>query len=334
MSELFGHDQTVKTLYHAEKSGRLHHAWLLAGPRGIGKRLWADKVAAWLLASAVNSDFRKNAPVNNIAVPDHHPTLSLIKAGSHPDLLRLERLFRDSKEQERARNITVDQVRGIQRLFSTTPALSFRRIVIIDSIDDLERAAANALLKNLEEPPAGTIFLLISHAVTRLLPTIRSRCRILRFQALDDSDVLKALRQNLPEANEEELVSLVKISQGAPGYGLKFSGLDIATLDRSMNDLIKKGDSDLSLRSQLAQSLALKSAQGRYEAFLEQAPARIAAEAHHLTGERLARAIHLWEKARQLANEAISLSLDPQATVFTLAGLLARLAPTDRFGKR
>ena len=100
----------------------------------------------------------------------------LVAAGSHPDFMTLERLPKDSGT-ELARSITVDQVRSLQRLFSTTPSLSPWRAVVIDSIDDLERPAANALLKNLEEPPASTIFFLVSHAPERLLPTIRSRCR-------------------------------------------------------------------------------------------------------------------------------------------------------------
>ena len=109
------------------------------------------------------------------------------KPRSHPDFKLLERLPKANSE-ELARSITVDQVRGLQPLFATTPSLSPRRVVLIDAIDDLERSAANALLKNLEEPPAGTIFLLVSHAPGRLLPTIRSRCRLLRFDPLDDDD--------------------------------------------------------------------------------------------------------------------------------------------------
>ncbi|MFT8735890.1 MAG: DNA polymerase III subunit delta' [Zymomonas mobilis] len=330
MSKLLGHDTAIKIFRHAEESGRLHHAWLLTGAKGVGKRFFADQAAAWLLANAVNPDVKKNVEPLSLDITGHNPTLSLIKAGSHPDLLRLERLFRDSKEQERARNITVDQVRSIQKLFSTTPALSFRRVVIIDSIDDLERSAANALLKNLEEPPAGTIFFLISHAAGRLLPTIRSRCHLLPFHLLEDNLVEHILKHNLPDISDEECASLVKISQGSPGYGLKFAGLDMAELDNAIENLVKTGDRDFLLRSKLAQSLSLKSAQSRYEAFLERAPTRIAAEAHHLRGEKLAQAIHLWEKARQLGNEAVSFSLDPQATVFTLAGFLARLAPTHK----
>ncbi|AFN56134.1 DNA polymerase III delta prime subunit [Zymomonas mobilis] len=330
MSQLLGHDTAIKAFRHAEDSGRLHHAWLLTGAKGLGKRLFADRAAAWLLANAVNPDIRKNTASDSLDIPEGNPTLSLIKAGSHPDLLRLERLVRDSKEQERARNITVDQVRTIQKLFATTPALSFRRVVIIDSIDDLERSAANALLKNLEEPPAGTIFFLISHAAGRLLPTIRSRCRILSFHLLEDNLVAQILRHHLPDITAEELASLVKISQGAVGYGLRFAGLDMAELDNAIENIVKTGDRDFLLRSKLAQSLSLKSAQSRYEAFLERAPSRISAEARSLKGEKLAQAIHLWEKARQLGNEAVLFSLDPQATVFTLAGFLARLAPTHK----
>ena len=117
--------------------------------------------------------------------PDDHRIARLVAAGSHPDLRWLERLVNE-KTSNLGRNISVDQVRSLGDLFDLTPALSPWRVVVIDSIDDLEKSAANALLKMLEEPPANTIFFLVSHAPGRLLPTIRSRCRRLDFQSLND----------------------------------------------------------------------------------------------------------------------------------------------------
>src|SRR6202012_4948803 len=106
-------------------------------------------------------------------------------------------------------SISIDQVRTLQAMFATTPSLSRRRVIVIDAIDDLERPAANALLKNLEEPPAGTIFLLASHAPGRLLPTIRSRCRLLRFETLGDDAMAAIIREEIPEASVEEVAALV-----------------------------------------------------------------------------------------------------------------------------
>ena len=138
-----------------------------------------------------------------------------------------------------------------------------------------------------------------------------------------------ALREALPDAEEEELLSLAEAGQGAPGRAIAFRGLDIKKLDEAMEKLVIEGDAGNARRSALAQSLSLKSAQPRYEAFLERAPSMIAEQARSRTGAELAYAVGLWEKASELASAARHLSLDPQSTVFELAGLLAALAPAD-----
>jgi DNA polymerase-3 subunit delta' len=322
VTNLFGHDGLVAAFLDASRSGRLHHAWLLAGPQGIGKASFAEAAALRLLAEGVGP------PIDGpgFTVPPDHPTAKLIEAGSHPDFQRLQRQFRE-KTGDYARNITIDQVRGLQGLFGTTPTFSNRRVVVIDAIDDLERGAANALLKSLEEPPPDSLFLLVSHAPGRLLPTIRSRCRLLRFSPLADEVMAAALREALPEADDAEIAALVAIGDGSPGKALGFAGLDISGLDAAITRLIREGDPTNAQRSALARALSLKSAQARYEAFLERVPSRIAAHARTLTGQPLAATIEIWEQARPIAENAVRLSMDPQATVFELAGLLARLSP-------
>lgn len=328
MTRLSGHDGLIADFLDANASGRLHHAWLLAGPQGVGKAKFADAIALRLLADAAGPPVA--AP--GIEVPSDHRIAKLIDAGSHPDFQRLERLFRE-KTGDYARNITIDQVRGLQGLFGTTPTFSPRRVVVIDSIDDLERSAANALLKSLEEPPPGSLFLLVSHSPGRLLPTIRSRCRLLRFSTLDDAAMTSVLREELPEADDAEIAALVAVGEGSPGRALRFAGLDVRGLDETMARLIGEGDPTNAVRSALARSLATKSAQARYEIFLERAPGRIAAHARKLSGQPLASAIAAWEQSRTLADSAVRLSLDPQTTVFELAGLMARLAPTGMRAK-
>jgi DNA polymerase-3 subunit delta' len=322
MTSLHGHAPLVAAFLDAAHGGRLHHAWLLAGPQGVGKARFADAVALRLLAESAGPPLA----TPGLDVPEEHRIARLIAAGSHPDLRRLERLPKD-KGDELARSIGIAQVRALQSLFASTPGLSPRRIIIIDAIDDLERGAANALLKNLEEPPADTTFLLVSHAPGRLLPTIRSRCRLLRFSALDGADTAAVLRTALPDADEQEIATLVAVSGGAPGAALRFAGLDISGLDAAIDRLAREGDPTNAQRVALARALALKSAQARYEIFLERAPARIAAAARTRHGRALADAVELWERARAVADGAIRLSADPQVTVFELAGLLARLAP-------
>lgn len=322
MTPLHGHDQAVAAFRAGLADKRLHHAWLISGPEGIGKALFASKAALRVLAEGAGPPVA--AP--ELDVPDSHPIAKLFEAGSHPDFMRLERLTKDSGA-DLARSITVDQVRSLQRLFSTTPSLSPWRVVMIDAIDDLERPAANALLKNLEEPPANSLFLLVSHATERLLPTIRSRCRQLRLSRLDPAAMTSALEAALPDAEAGEIRALAEIGEGSPGRAIAFRGLEIDVLDRTMRDLASTGDPSNAKRSQLAQSLSAKAAQPRYEAFLSRTPSLIAQLAKQRSGAPLAEAIRQWERAQDLAGSARRLSLEPQSVVFELAGILVALAP-------
>jgi DNA polymerase-3 subunit delta' len=323
VTPIFGHDAAVRAFRASLDSGRLHHGWLLAGPEGIGKALFAEKAALRVLAQG-----QGRVDAAGLDVPDSHPAARLVAAGSHPDLARLERLVKDSSTTgELARAISVDQVRGLQRLFSTTASMSPWRVVIIDAIDDLERPAANALLKNLEEPPPHSLFLLVSHAPERLLPTIRSRCRQIRLSPLAADAMASALRTAAPDADAAEIAGLVAAGQGSPGRALAWRGLDIAALDRSMATLARDGDATNAARAALAQGLALKSAQPRYEAFLARVPTFIAGAARQRRGADLAEALRLWERAQSLASSARGLSLEPESVVFELCGMLAALAP-------
>ncbi|HEY0044308.1 MAG TPA: DNA polymerase III subunit delta' [Allosphingosinicella sp.] len=326
MTPLYGHDEAVAAFRDSLDNGRLHHAWLLAGPEGIGKALFAEKAALRVLA-------RGQGPVDapGLDIPDNHPAARLMAAGSHPDLMKLERLVKESSSTgELARSITVDQVRGLQRLFSTTASMSPWRVVVIDAIDDLERNAANALLKNLEEPPPHSLFLLVSHAPERLLPTIRSRCRQMRFSALSPDAMASALRGAAPDADEAEIGELVAAGQGSPGRALAWRGLDVSGLDRIMEALARDGDASNAKRSALAQALALKSAQPRYEAFLARVPSFIARAARERRGAALGEALRLWERAQGLASSARGLSLETESVVFELCGMLAALAGPER----
>lgn len=317
-----GHDGAAAAFLAALNGGVLHHAWLLAGPEGVGKATFAHAAALRLLAEGAGETL---AP--GLSVSEGSRTRALVEAGSHPDLKWLARLPKDADkpEGELARSITISQVRTLQPLFATVPSMSRRRVVVIDSIDDLERNGANALLKNLEEPPAGTIFLLVSHAPGRLLPTIRSRCRLLRFEALSDAVVEGVLRTQLPDADADELAALVRAAEGAPGRGLRFAGLDLAAVDRAIAAIADDGDPDNTRRAALAKQLAGKAAQPRYEAFLDRVPAFIAQSARTRQGDSLKAALDAHEAARNLAGAARGLSLDAGGTVWEMAGLLARL---------
>ncbi len=323
MTSIHGNAAAQAAFRSAMASGSLHHAWLLTGPQGVGKASFARLAAMRMLAEAAHA----TGLPDGFDVPEGNATRALMEAGSHPDFRVLARLPKDAEKPDLdlARSITIAQVRTLQPLFATTPSMSSRRVVLIDAIDDLERGGANALLKNLEEPPAGTIFLLVSHAPGRLLPTIRSRCRLLRFEALDDAKVAQAIRAVQPDADEAEIASLVRVSDGAPGRALRYAGLDVASIDAAIAAIVEQGDRDNAHRLRLAKSLGSKTAQPRYEAFLDRVPAFIAQAARSRSGPALRTALDAHAAARDLASAAIGLSLDAQATVFEMAGIVATL---------
>lgn len=322
---LLGNESARDALAAAMASGVLHHAWLIAGPQGVGKGAFARVAAARMLAEAAEPQKLSRG----WGVPETTQTAHLIAAGAHPDYRELVRLPKDAAKPDEAlaRSITIAQVRSLQPLFATKPSLSERRVIVIDSIDDLERGGANALLKNLEEPPAGTIFLLVSHAPGQLLPTIRSRCRLLRFEPLGDEQVAQLLRAQLPDLPASEIEALVRAGEGSPGRALGFAGLDLAALESEMAVLADTGDPSNAVRSRLAKLLGAKAAQPRYEAFLDRSPSFIAERARTRSGEGLRTALDAYVAARELAGAATGLSLDAGATVFEMSGLIARLSP-------
>lgn len=321
------HDAHME-LRAAISGGTSHHAWLFTGPQGVGKASFARVAALRLLAEAAGEP----GLTGDFDMPLQNPTRHLVAAGSHPDYRELIRLPKEAHkpDQDIARSISVAQVRGLQPLFATTPSMSPRRIVLIDSVDDLERpGASNALLKSLEEPPSETIFFLISHAPGRLLPTIRSRCRRLRFDPLSPAEMATVLQPRLPDASSVEVAALIKAGDGSPGRALGYAGLEMAALDNVMATIAKDGDATNAERTRLAKQLAPKAAQPRYEAFLDLAPTFIAQSSVMRTGPSLRVALDAYERARALAVSARALSLDQQATVYEMAGLVASLARPD-----
>jgi DNA polymerase-3 subunit delta' len=242
---------------------------------------------------------------------------------------RLERLVNE-KTGNPARNISVDQVRELGEFLSLTAALSPWRVVVIDSVDDLETSGANALLKILEEPPPNTLFFLVSHAPGRLLPTIRSRCRRLDFGKLDDDAMTSILASHAPDLSAPERQRIIAMSFGSAGRALAFAELGLAKLEDAALAIIRQGDPTNARRSDLASELGKKGAAERYAAFLDLAPSLIAREARSLNGGPRERALDAYAKARELAAIAPRLSLDPAATVFQIGGILAEVAePTS-----
>ena len=318
---IFGQDRAVEQFASAWSSRKLHHAWLLAGPKGVGKATFAHAAARRVLAEAAGPSF----DLPGVESADDHAMVRLIEAGSHPDMRWLQRLPRE-KGEGLARDISIDQIRGLGEFMGMTAALSSWRVVVIDSMDELNREASNALLKMLEEPPANTLFFLVSHAPGRLLPTIRSRCRRVDFQRLDDDAMTSILELNAPQLSGAERDRVISMSFGSAGRALAFADLDLAKLEDAALAILRQGDPTNARRSELATELGRKTAADRYAAFLDLAPSLIAREARQLEGMHRERAIDAYAKARELAALAPRLSLDPSATVFQIGGILAEVS--------
>lgn len=319
---LVGHEHQQRAFLQAARAGQMHHAWLLAGPKGVGKRTFADAAALRLLEEG-----NDGGESGGFDVPPDAPAAQLIAAGSHLDHHIVERLV-DAKGR-RAGGITVDQIRALLQGLRGTAVLGRWRTVIIDAIDDLNRSAANALLKALEEPAADTVFFLVSHAPGRLLPTIRSRCRMLRFQTLADDEMRRVLA--VADVAPARMAPLLALADGAPGAVLGFPGVDMAALAREV-DAIWRGASPLPF----ARSFGALAAEEKFEALLALAPGRLVRAARGRLDPRLA-ALH--HELAEIAGPAVAFAYDRVQVAFAVAGILGRAgrlapgAPADREGQ-
>lgn len=226
---LLGHEQAEKAIHDAVSSGRIPHAWMITGPQGIGKATLAYRFARYVLSDAGAAKegpglFGDALPVTecSLHVAPDDPVFAQVAAGSHPDMLVVERGY-DEKRKKMRGEIVVDDVRKIGSFLRLTPSLGGWRIVVLDSADEMNRNAANAVLKLLEEPPRQALILLVSHAPGRLLPTIRSRCRAVRLGPLSDAQISELLHRHLPDLDPGAAETLVSLSEGSIGRALSLA---------------------------------------------------------------------------------------------------------------
>ncbi|MHA7900087.1 MAG: AAA family ATPase [Henriciella sp.] len=201
---LVGHYQQAQRFLDARASGRLHHGWILQGPSGIGKSILARRIAGLILGA------------DSLEASAEDSTMRLIQSGGHPDLKWVERGLNEKGKLRQ--DITVDQIRDLNQFFSLRPALSGWRVGVIDALDEMNVSGMNALLKTLEEPPNNALLLLISHSKQPILPTIRSRCQVLRLYPLSEEETRSVLSEH-----DTNIDLAMELAPGRPGYGLELS---------------------------------------------------------------------------------------------------------------
>lgn len=312
-SKLIGHEEPWNHWRSAMAGPRMHHGWLLAGRRGVGKASFAEAAARILVAEE--------------GVPQ--------PGGAHPDIITLTNLPANPKEEElrakgkpyqKKRNISVDQIRGMQRRLNTRPTLGARRVIIIDPADDLEKGASNALLKSLEEPPIGSFFLLVAHRPGRLLPTIRSRCRILQFPQLTDDQVNGVLMEQVPEADGATRSAAIAACGGSPGAALEFVDLDLGMMHEIMLQIAEQSDPGFVLRGRLAGAMGAKPSRPKQLAAIELARAVTSAKMTTISSAAIPALADTHSQLELLAAQFPTHNFDPGLLVMEIGTLLTALA--------
>lgn len=267
---LFGQSRAEADFLEAYSTGRLHSGWLITGPQGVGKATLAWKIATFLLAEPpADAGFFGEVPPapTSLAVSPDNNDARLVQSGAHPRLSVVRRPW-DEKADKLKTEITADPIRDLKRFFHMSAADGGRRVVIVDAADEMNVTAANSLLKELEEPPALTTILLISHQPSRLLPTIRSRCRELRCATLGHDDMAAALHQAGVDVPNAE--SLATLSAGSVGEAVRLLNHDGLGL---YGDLVKLfgglPNADRQVALALANSCAGKGAETRFAMTLD-----------------------------------------------------------------
>lgn len=320
-SKFFGHEKIVNSIARMREEGRLHHALLFEGPQGIGKATFAFQLA-WNVVSNQTEGF--SPPVET------SPIWRQIAQGSHPSVIHLTRRY-DSKTERFNTGITVDDIREVNRFLGQTAYDGGWRIVIIDTADDMNRAAANGILKTLEEPPEKTLFFLISHFSGRLLPTIRSRCHSVEFRPLAYKGMHAALHNilenQLPE--EPKLDSIIAEANGSVRKAallLCYGGMEII---HAQQQILNQPTFDVVKAQTLALALSGRDAVIQFQQFCENLLGMISAQAtqyalanNSLLADRYA---SIWKDIANEISQTESYNLDKKQFVINVLYKLQKM---------
>ncbi len=322
---LFGHRDAEAALLNAYRSGRIPHAWLIGGAKGIGKATLAYRMARFVLAH--RDPFAPHVQrAETLDVDPSDPVARHIAAGAHGGLLTLERTLNDKGVMRTV--ITVDETRETISFFGSTAAAEGWRVCVVDTVDELNPSAANALLKILEEPPRQSLFLLVSHSPGRVLPTILSRCRRLALRPLSTPDVIKATAHAAGLAiGDPALIEAADAAEGSVARALTLLGGDavklhqrtaalLATLPRvDPRELHALGDA-LGGSDRVALATFIDSV----ERWVSE---RLHADDANANLSRLARLAEVWEKISRAARDTAEYNLERKPLVFSVFGMLA-----------
>ncbi|MCP5381793.1 MAG: DNA polymerase III subunit delta' [Kordiimonadaceae bacterium] len=354
---LTGHEGAERLFLDAFNAGKIHHAWMITGPKGIGKATLAYKMARFLLNNppeedegpGLFGDVLEKVAALSLDTDIESRENSQISAGSHADLLVIERT-EDPKTGKLRNNILVDDVRKINDFFHKTSTAGGWRVAIVDTADEMNRNAANAILKILEEPPSNSILIILAHAPGRLLPTIKSRCRMLPLKPLKSETVKEILQSKFPDMDEHFIDGYVALTNGSPGKaislinhdGLKLYG-DLLSLLSSMPDI------NVPLMHKFADEITSRKSGDMFQLFHELLSRFISRMIRHVSYqgtshihnikpalenefalmEKLGAIIpldqwaELWEKIAEKMKATDALNMDPKQTVLDILNMIS-----------
>lgn len=334
---LIGHEDAEQLFFNSWKTGNLHNSWLIGGPEGIGKATFVYKAVRFLLSA----DETQKDRYNSLNISENDTAFRLIANRSHPDLKILERDYietdkkkiikaiRDGEamdeeqlsELKKSAVIKVDEVRTVNEFLSKKSFDNHWRIVVIDSVDDLNTAGANAILKILEEPPVRSILFLISHNPYKLLPTIRSRCAKLNLQPLSPLQTASLLRRYSPELSEAEVKGLSKIGNGSIGRALRYAENQGLEIYRKLENLFyARQNFDLTTALALG-DLVAKNEEVWYLA--EELVAQFVSD-NLKSGEHIKELGSAWDKIRGIFKDTTNLNMDKKQALLLIISIIGK----------